>query len=72
MEAIVKLLLFLIFFLSMALAGYKAYRYLNHKIEESKSGWELLGFSLLLIAAYVILFFGGLYLLIKVYVFLVE
>ncbi len=56
----------------MVLAGYKAYYYLNNKIEGSKTGWELLGFSLLLIAAYLILFFGGLYLLIKVYVFLVE
>jgi hypothetical protein len=70
--AVLKLLLFLSFFLSMVLAGRKAFTYFNNKIEESKSGWELFGFSLLLIAAYMILFFCGLYLLIKVYLFLVE
>lgn len=70
MEIILKLFLFSIFFLLMGIAGYKAYRFLNDKIRGSESWGKLLGFTFLLIVANILLFFGGLYLLIEVYAFL--
>jgi hypothetical protein len=71
MQPVFKLILFLTFFLSVCTAGYKLYRYLNNKITGSDTGWQLFGFSLLLIGLNMLLFFGGIYLFIKLYVFLV-
>jgi hypothetical protein len=55
----------------MFIGFYKIYRYYNEKII-SASGWEILGFAVLLILLSAILFIGGLYLLITVFVFLAE
>ena len=70
MLPVFKLFIFLTFLLFMGIAGYKAYHFLNNKIRGSSNGWELLGFSLMLVLANVVLFFGGLWVLVKVYGFL--
>lgn len=70
MDAVFKLLLLLLFFVCMFLAGSKIYVFLNTKIKESKSGFQILLFSLLMLAAFAGLFFGGFYVLIEVYGFL--
>jgi hypothetical protein len=67
MEPILKLLLFLVFFSAIGVAGYKIYQYFNTKIRGSNTWLELLGYTLLLILANVVLFFGGLYLLVRIY-----
>ena len=72
MEPILKIALFFIFFFSIAIGGYKAYKYCNEKITGSSNGWKVLSFSLLLIVINLFLFFGGLYTLISVYTFLSE
>lgn len=72
METVLKLLIFLVFFLSILVTGYKAYFIINNKITSSKNGWELIGFSLLLIFFYTLLFFGGLLAFIKAYDFLTD
>ena len=69
MEPVLKFILFFIVFFSLAIGFYKLYRYYNEKIIGS-TGWGLLGFALLLILLSAILFVGGLYLLITVFVFL--
>ena len=72
MSAVYKLLLFLIIFASMLIAGYSSFHHLNKKIKESETGWEIFGYSLLLILINTALFFGGLFVLIKSYAFLVD
>ena len=72
MNKILRLVLFLSFFFGVAVAGYKVYRRLNERIVSSHSGWQLLGFSLLLIAVNVLLFFGGLFLFLKLYEYLLS
>jgi len=72
METIFKLLIFIIFFVSTSIVGYKVYFIINNKITSSKNGWELLGFSLLLIFFYAILFFGSLLAFVKTYDFLMD
>lgn len=72
METTLKLILFFIFFFAIIIGFYKTYKYYNEKIEGSSSGWELLGFSFLLIVINVVLFFAGLYLLIMAFTFLAD
>jgi hypothetical protein len=72
MEIIFKLLIFLVFFISILITGYKGYFIINNKITGSKNGWELIGFSLLLLFFYTLLFFGGLLAFIKAYDFLMD
>jgi len=72
MSTVYKLLLFLIIFASMLIAGYSSFRHLNKKIKESETSWKILGYSLLLILINTALFFGGLFVLIKSYAFLVD
>jgi hypothetical protein len=72
MTAVYKLLLFLIIFALMLMAGYSSFRFLDKKIKESETGWEILGYSLLLLLVNAVLFFGGLFILIKSYAFLVD
>ncbi len=67
MEPVLKLLLFFSLFGVVFISGFKTYRFFNNKIMNSRNGWELLGFSLLLIAVNALLFFGGLFALIKAY-----
>ncbi|HVG41328.1 MAG TPA: hypothetical protein VM888_06930 [Chitinophagaceae bacterium] len=70
MNPVFKVLILFTFFLFMSLAAYKAYIYFNNKITGSKNGWQLLLFSFLLILINIIIYFGGLWALIKVYTFL--
>lgn len=72
MTPVYKLLLFLIIFALVLIAGYSSFRCLNRKINESETGWEILGYSLLLLLVNAVLFFGGLFVLIKSYGFLVD
>jgi hypothetical protein len=72
MSTVYKLLLFLIIFVSILIAGYSSFHQLNKKIKESKTGWEIFGYSFLLILINTALFFGGLFVLIKGYAFLVD
>ena len=60
-----KLLLFLIISSLVLLSGYSLYRFLNRKINESETGLQVLSYSLLLVLACAVLFFGGLFVLIK-------
>ena len=71
METTYKLLLFLLLLFVVAMIGSKVHLFLNAKIQSSESGWSLLGYILLLFAAYALLFLGSLAALIKVYDFLV-
>jgi hypothetical protein len=70
MEEIFKLFLLVLFVFSFAIAVYYAYKFFNDRIIGSRTGWELLTWSLSLIAINLVLFFGGLLLLFKVYFFL--
>ena len=72
MSPVYKLLLFLIIFGLMLVAGYLSFRHLDKKIKESETGWEIVGYSLLLLLVNAVLFFGGLFVLIKCYAILVE
>ena len=51
----------------MLIAGYSSFRHLDKKIKESETGWEILGYSFLLLLVNAVLFFGGLFVLIKSY-----
>ena len=72
MSPVYKLFLFIISFGLMLMTGYSSFRYLNRKINESETGWELAGYSLLLLLVNAGLLFGGLFVLIKSYGFLVD
>jgi hypothetical protein len=72
MSPVFKFILFVIIFLSVAIAGFLSFRILNKRIKESKTGWQLSGYSLLLFLVNAILFVGGLIVLIKSYDFLVN
>jgi hypothetical protein len=62
---------FLSFFVYLILIGfYRTYKFCNDKITGSTSGWELLGFSLLLIIINIVLLVGGLYALVEAFRFL--
>lgn len=70
MSAVIKLIIFLVFFFSMGIGFYKTFIFLNGKIKGSQTAWQLLGYSVLLIAVNLLIYFGGLYLLIVIYQFL--
>ncbi|TMI85482.1 MAG: hypothetical protein E6H08_22465 [Bacteroidetes bacterium] len=72
MSPVYKLLLFIIIFGVVLMMGYSSFRYLNQKINESETGWELAGYSLLLLLVNVGLLLGGLFVLIKSYGFLAD
>lgn len=67
MSQFYKLILFLVFFWLIGLAGFKTYKLLNRKIREAETGWGILLYALLLVLVNMGLFFGGLWLLIKTY-----
>ena len=71
MDVILKLILFVLFFLLVFFAGSTIYRVVNKKIIESKNYWQLAGFTVLLFLALALLFIGSLAALIEVYRFLV-
>jgi len=72
MIPVYRLILFLIIFSLMLWSGYSLFGFLNRKINESETGWQILTYSLMLVLACTVLFFGGLLLLIKSYSFLVD
>lgn len=72
MEPVLKLLFFLFFLLAVIFAGNKVHTLLNDKIKGSNSGWSLMGYIILLIAVYILLFCGCLLLLVKSYDFLMS
>ncbi len=72
MPAVFKLILFLIIVGMMLISGYYSFIFLNRKINESNTGWEITGYSVLLFVINLLLFFGGLLLLIRIYAFLVN
>lgn len=72
MIPVYKLLLFLIIFGLILTAGYSSFVYLNRKINESETGWQILGYSLLLLLVNSGLFVGGIFVLIKSYSFLMD
>ncbi|MCW3119559.1 MAG: hypothetical protein JWM28_3641 [Chitinophagaceae bacterium] len=67
-----KLLIFFAFLVFMLIAGYYVFRYLNEKIKESNSWWGILFYCFLLFAGLGVLLAGGLWVLVKVYSFLVA
>jgi hypothetical protein len=72
MSPVYKLLLFIAIFGLILMIGFSSFRYLNRKIKESQTGWELAGYSLLLLLVNAGLLFGGLFVLIKGYGFLAD
>jgi hypothetical protein len=72
MSSVYKFLLVIIVFGLMIMIGYSSFLYLNKKIQESKTGWELAGYSLALLLINTGLFFGGWFVLIKSYIFLIH
>jgi len=70
MNEVFKLVVFLIVLASMMLIGYWGYKKLNQRIVASESAASLIFYSLLLIAANLLLLFGGIYTLVKAYDFL--
>lgn len=70
MLPLLKLVLFLIVLAIVALLGFWCYKKLNEKIIGSGTMKMLLFYSLLLIAAGIVLIFGGMYILIFLYDFL--
>ena len=72
MIPVYKLLLFLIIFGLILTVGYSSFVYLNRKINESETGWQILGYSLLLLLVNSGLLVGGIFVLIKSYSFLLD
>ncbi len=72
MTPVYKLLLFLIIFSLILMLGYSSFRFINRKINESETGWQILTWSLLLVLSCTVLLFGGLFALIHSYAFLAD
>lgn len=71
MYVLLKVVLPLLIVYGMIVGFYRLYVLLNDKITGSRTLLQLVGYSLLLILANVILFFGGLLFLFEVYLYLV-
>jgi hypothetical protein len=67
MESIPKLLLFIAFLWLLSFTGFHVYKFSNKKITGSETAWGILFWALFLILCNAVLFFGGLWLLIKTY-----
>ncbi len=65
-----KFLITLAVFIFMLIAGYYLYVFLNKRLRESRGILELLFYSIALFAGLGVLYFGGLFLVAKVYTFL--
>lgn len=70
MSSILKLLVFGLVLLLIVVAAVASYRFLNKKILASSRLTGVLGYALLLILSNVLLIYGGVWTLIKVYGFL--
>lgn len=71
MYIVLKIILPLLIVYGMIVGFYRLYKLLNDKIIGSRTLLQLAGYSLLLIAANIVLFFGGLLFLFEVYLYLV-
>jgi len=67
MNELIKLMIFLIVFTSLAILGYWCYKKLNQRIIASNSPGSLIFYSLILIVSNFMLLFGGIFLLIKTF-----
>ena len=70
MSSILKLLVFGLVLLLIVVAAVASYRFLNKKILASSGLTGVLGYALLLVLSNVLLIYGGVWTLIKVYGFL--
>lgn len=70
MATAIKFILFCVFVYAMILGFLRLYKLLNNKIIGSQTMTGVVGYALLLLAANVLLFFGGLALFYKLYVYL--
>jgi len=70
MSAIYKIILSVLVCGLALFAGYKLFRILNEKIRDSETGWQLLGYSVLLFVTCAALFFGSFLVIALVYSFL--
>ena len=72
MEAILKIVIPVLLALLMIIGFYKLYQLLNEKIIGSQTRTQVVGYALLLFVSCATLFFGGLLVIFKVYLFLFE
>lgn len=72
MSALYKIMLTVVVGGGALFAGFYIFRYLNNKITESRTGWELLVYSILLFAGCALLFFGAIAAFIYAYSFLAD
>ncbi len=72
MSDLYKIILMVVIGGGALFAGSYMFRYLNNKITESRTGWELLLYSILLCAGCALLFFGAVAGLVYVYSFLTD
>ena len=72
MDALIKIFLPVLLALLMIIGFYKLYRALNDKIIGSQTMTEVAAYALLLFLSCSVLFFGGLLVIFKVYLFLFE
>ncbi len=70
MQIVLKLLIFASVLVLSLWAGYFLYKKVNKLLKESQTGWQLLGYSVLLFVLLGILFTASLYFLVLMYVFL--
>ena len=70
MLTILKLVLFGLFIYVMLIGFYRAFRLLNVKITGSRTFLQVIGYAMLLIVLNLLLFFAGIYLFLKLYMFL--
>ena len=70
MQLVLKVLLPCFFVYVMVLLFYRLYKLLNDKITGSRTLLQVVGYSLLLLLANVLIFFGGLLLLFEAYLYL--
>lgn len=70
MQTLYKIILSGLVMLIVLVLGYKVFIFLNQKIKDSETGWQLAAYSLLLFIACAALFFGGYVLLAYAYFFL--
>lgn len=70
MSIVLKFVLFLFLAASTMLLGYFLYRFLNKRVQESETGWQLFGNSLLLFLALAALLTLSVFLLIYIYQFM--
>jgi ABC-type nickel/cobalt efflux system permease component RcnA len=72
MDTLLKIVFPILLASLMVIGFYKLYHSLNEKITASQTLLQVLGYALILFVSCLLLFFGGLFTLFKVYLFLSE